>query len=142
MARTVTVPGSKPLENREREYAALREELAEVRTTHRNLRLKRECVYDGIGDDDLHHWIAVVHGPRSTGGDAKSRRGLSSFSFHSRPFPYCSFGCTTTSDCGYFLASLALLLYYLFAAQTICGVVHSDGKGARDEDDYGVLGPC
>ena len=41
-----------------------------------------------------------------------------------------------------FWASLMLLLYYLFAAPTICGVVHSDGKGTCDENAYGVLRAC
>lgn len=41
-----------------------------------------------------------------------------------------------------FWASLVLLLYYLFAAPTICGVVHSDGKGTCDENAYGVLRSC
>ncbi len=41
-----------------------------------------------------------------------------------------------------FWASLALLLYYLFAAPTICGVVHSNGKGTCDENAYGVLWAC
>jgi hypothetical protein len=41
-----------------------------------------------------------------------------------------------------FWASLALLLYYLFAAPTTCGVVHSDGKGTCDENAYGVLRAC
>lgn len=41
-----------------------------------------------------------------------------------------------------FWVSLALLLYYLFAAPTICGVVHSDGKGTCDENAHGVLRAC
>jgi len=41
-----------------------------------------------------------------------------------------------------FWASLTLLLYYLFAAPTICGVVHSDGKDTCDENTYGVLRAC
>lgn len=41
-----------------------------------------------------------------------------------------------------FWASLALLLYYLFAAPTVCGVVLSNGKGTCDDDAYGVLRAC
>lgn len=41
-----------------------------------------------------------------------------------------------------FWASLALLLYYLFGAPTICGVVRSDGKGTCDENAYGALRAC
>lgn len=41
-----------------------------------------------------------------------------------------------------FWASLVLLLYYLFYAPTICGVVHSDGKATCDENAYGVLRAC
>ena len=41
-----------------------------------------------------------------------------------------------------FWASLALLLYYLFAAPTICGVIRSDGKGTCDENACGVLRAC
>jgi len=41
-----------------------------------------------------------------------------------------------------FWASLTLLLYYLFAAPTICEVVHSDGKRTCDENAYGVLRAC
>lgn len=41
-----------------------------------------------------------------------------------------------------FFASLALLFYYLFAAPSICGVPHSDGKGTCDENVYGVLRAC
>lgn len=41
-----------------------------------------------------------------------------------------------------FWASLTLLLYYLFAAPTICGVVRSGGKGTCDENAYGVLRAC
>lgn len=41
-----------------------------------------------------------------------------------------------------FWASLTLLIYYLFAAPSICGVPRSDGKGACDENVYGVLRAC
>lgn len=41
-----------------------------------------------------------------------------------------------------FWASLALILYYLFAAPTICGVIRSDGKRTCDNDAYGVLRAC
>jgi hypothetical protein len=41
-----------------------------------------------------------------------------------------------------FWASLALLLYYLFGAPTVCGVVHADGKDTCDDNAYGVLRAC
>jgi len=41
-----------------------------------------------------------------------------------------------------FWASLALLIYYLFAAPSICGVMRSGGKGTCDEDTHGVLRAC
>lgn len=41
-----------------------------------------------------------------------------------------------------FWASLASLLYYLFAAPTICGVVLSDGRRTCDNNVYGVLWAC
>lgn len=41
-----------------------------------------------------------------------------------------------------FWTSLVLLLHYLFAAPTICGVIRSDGKGTCDENAYGVLRAC
>jgi hypothetical protein len=41
-----------------------------------------------------------------------------------------------------FWASLVSLLYYLFAAPTICGVVLSDGRRTCDNNAYGVLRAC